>query len=66
MMFIMDSQKRRISFIRRQDCLPDSCFCSGGKTGYLMPVKLSSDLADIVGAEELPRGEVNKNKHTAR
>jgi len=33
---------------------------SGGKTGYLMPVKLSSDLADIVGAEELPRGEVVK------
>jgi len=33
---------------------------TGKPSGYMMPVKLSSDLADIVGADELSRGEVVK------
>jgi len=32
----------------------------GGKNGYTAPVKLSADLADIVGGEEMPRHEVVK------
>jgi len=32
----------------------------GGKNGYTAPVKLSPDLADIVGGDEMPRHEVVK------
>jgi len=32
----------------------------GGKNGYTAPVKLSEDLADIVGGDEMPRHEVVK------
>jgi len=32
----------------------------GGKNGYTAPVKLSAELADIVGGEEMPRHEVVK------
>lgn len=33
---------------------------SGGKNGFTMPLKLSEELADIVGADEMPRHEVVK------
>jgi len=33
---------------------------AGAKNGYIKPVKLSADLADIVGGEEMPRHEVVK------
>merc|ERR1712168_1770206 len=32
----------------------------GAKNGYTAPVKLSAELADIVGGEEMPRHEVVK------
>merc|ERR1712079_87130 len=32
----------------------------GGKNGYTAPVKLSEELADIVGGDEMPRHEVVK------
>jgi len=32
----------------------------GGGGGYNAPVKLSADLADIVGGEEMPRHEVSQ------
>ena len=36
----------------------DSPGGGGGKNGYTAPVKLSEDLADIVGGDEMPRHEV--------
>ena len=39
----------------------------GGKgNGYTAPVKLSAELADIVGADEMPRHEVSREKRYLR